>query len=142
MLSTTPGRRLQVLVLITILSAFLATEAFAVSKFIEADVGGTMSLAKGVTFVIPPGALDEDTMIQAHVVMNKNRISYTFGPDGTVFNKPALLVVSWEVLEDAGVEDVNLYGEDGKRIKPKALKKEESFAYRIEHFSLYYHRRR
>ena len=143
MLNTTPRRRLQqILVLITILSVFLATEAFAVSRFITADEGGTIDLAEGVSLIIPPGALEEDTMIRAHVVLNRNRICYTFEPDGIVFNKPAKLVVSWEVLEDAGVKDLNLYGEDGKRIKPKILKKEESWAYRIEHFSLYYHRRR
>ena len=143
MLNTTPRRRLQqILVLVTILSVFLATEAFAVSRFINADEGGIIDLAEGISLVIPPGALEEDTMIRAHVVLNRNRICYTFGPDDIVFNKPVELVVSCQVLEDADVKDLNLYGENGEKIKPKKLKKEESLLYRIEHFSLYYHRRR
>lgn len=142
MSNTTLGRKLQVLVLITILSVFLATEVSAISKLIKADEGGTVSIAKGVSLRIPPGALEEDTKIQARFLLHKNRICYIFGPDGTVFSKPVELVVSWEILGNAGVEDLGLYGEDRKRIEPKILKKEGSLAYRIKHFSIYYHRRR
>ena len=143
MSSTTPRKRLQhILVLVTILSVFLTTEAFAVSRFIEADKGGVIDLAEGVSLVIPPRALEEDTMIRAHVVLNRDQIRYVFEPDDVVFNRPLELVISCEVLEDAGVGDLNLYGENGERIKPKKLKKKESILYRIRHFSLYYHRRR
>ena len=143
MSNTTPRRRLhQILVLVTILSVFLTTEALAVSRLIKADEGGVIDLAEGVSLVIPPGALSEDTRIRAHVVLNRNRISYTFEPDDVVFNRPLELIVSSQVLEDADVGDLNLYGEDGERIRPRKLKKAKSFLYRIDHFSLYYHRRR
>ena len=143
MSNTTPRRRLhQILVLVTILTVFLTAEALAVSRFIEANKGGIIDLADGISLVIPPGALAEDTRIRAHVVLNRNRVSYTFEPDDIAFSIPLELVVSCQVLEDADVRDLNLYGEDGERIRPKKLKKAKSLLYRLEHFSLYYHRRR
>jgi len=142
MFDTTLNRRLHALALLTVLSVFLATAAFAASMLIKADEGGTIEMAEGVELVIAPKALEEDTVIHARVIMKKDRVCYSFGPDGTVFGKPAKLVVSQQVLSDAGVTDLTLYGEDGEEIKSKISRKKGYVEYRIEHFSIYYHRRR
>ena len=145
MLSTTLKRTLQLVALTMVLSAFFSSETLAVSQLIEADEGGVINIAEGIALVIPPNALDKDTVIHARVAIKKkrrNRICYNFGPDGIAFNKPAKLVVSRQVLKDADVRDLGLYGEDGERIRPRILRKRKIAIYNIEHFSLYYHRRR
>lgn len=139
---TTLKRVLQVFTLVMVLSALLSLEAFAVSRLIKADEGGVINIAEGVSLIIPPNALEEDAVVHARVSIKKNQICYNFGPDDIVLNRPVKLVVSQQILEDAGVDDLNLYGEDGERIKPRTSKKEETVTYKIDHFSLYYHRRR
>ncbi len=142
MFNTTINKRLHALALLAVLSVFLATAAFAASMLIKADKGGTIEMAEGVELVIAPKSLEEDTVIHASVAMEEDRIFYIFGPGGTAFKKPAKLVVSQQVLGDADVTDLILYGEDGKKIKPRISKKEGHVEYRIKHFSIYYHRRR
>lgn len=136
-------KKVQLLTVLTVLAMFLfATQSHAASKLIKADEGGIIRIARGIRLLIPPKALKEDTIIRARVGIEDDCICYSFGPDGTTFRKPALLIVSWQVLEYADVEDYSLYGEDGERIKSKTLKKAECMLYKLRHFSLYYHRRR
>lgn len=139
MLNTILRKRAQVLALILVLSVLLtATTALAATKFIRAKSGGTITIAQGVKLVIRPGALEEDTIISADMIQKRNRTLFRFEPDDAEFSKPAELCISWEVID--GVEDLTLYGENGSRIEPETTRR--GVKYYIDHFSLYYYRRR
>lgn len=142
MLSTILRKRAQALAVILVLSVFLvATTVFAATKLIEAKKGGVVQIAQGVELVIRPNALEEDTVIAASMELQRKRVVFEFGPDGTKFRKPAHLSLSWAAMEALGdLESLTLYGEDGEEIEPKI--KGWGMEYPIDHFSLYYHRRR
>ena len=141
MLNTILRKRAQVLALILVLSVLLtATAALAATKLIIAKKGGTVNIADGMELVIPPKALVEDTFISADVKHKRDRVIFSFGPDGTEFSKPAKLFISWQAVDDADVEDLTLYGPDGLEIEPKI--KGWGVEYGIDRFSLYYYRRR
>ena len=141
MLHAALRKRAQVLALIIVLSIVLtAVTAFAASQLITAKKGGTIDIAPGVELVFLPKALEEDTVISANMRVGPQGIVYTLGPDGTVLLKPARLIVSREVIEDAEVDDLVLYGENGEEIEPKENGKR--LIYKLDHFSRYYHRRR
>lgn len=141
MLHTFLRKRAHVFTLIVVLSILLtAMTAYAASKLITAKKGGTIDVAPGVELVIRPNSLEEDTVISADMKVKPKRIVYTFGPNGVVFSKPAKLIISLEVFEDAGVDDLVLYGDNGEAIEPRRNKK--FLVYEIDHFSAYYHRRR
>ena len=141
MSNTSLRKRARVLAPIIVLSIVLtAITAFATSQLITAKKGGTIDIAPGVELVFRPNSLEEDTVISADMSVKRNRIVYRFGPDGTVLSKPARFVVSWQVIEDADVDNLVLYGENGEEIEPVERKK--CLVYEIDHFSLYYHRRR
>ena len=137
MLDTILRRRAQALVLV--LSLVLSvTAVFAATELIEAKKGGTINIAPGVRLVIRPGALEEDTAISADMIQKRDRILFRFKPSRTEFLKPAELRIHWQAIED--VEDLILYGEDGEEIEPEI--RGWGTKYYIEHFSLYYFRRR
>ena len=142
MLHTALRKRAYVLTLIIVLSILLtAMTAIAASKLITAKKGGTIDIAPGVKLVIRPNTLEEDTVISASMSIESNGdITYEFGPDDIDFSKPVELIISKRVLKDAKIKDFVLYGADGEEIRAKKSKKE--LIYKIEHFSLYYHRRR
>ncbi len=134
-------KRARVLASIIVLSIVLtAVTAFAASQLITAKKGGTIDIAPGVELIFLPNTLEEDTVIFASMSVEQNNIVYDFGPDGTVLSKPVRLVVSREVIEDAEVDDLVLYGDDGEEVDPKKNKKR--LIYKLDHFSRYYHRRR
>ena len=90
---------------------------------------------------------DEDTIISANMMRIGESICFEFGPDGTTFaeGKPAVLMISWMVVLYMRLCDFTLYGEDGSEIRPGVRwwgleYGIDSFA--IEHFSLFYYRRR
>ncbi len=141
MLHTFLRKKAHVLALIVVLSILLTTmTVFAASKLITAKKGGTIDMAPGVELVILPNALEEDTIVSADMRVKPKRIVYSFGPKGVVFSKSAKLIISLEVLDGAGVDDLVLYGENGEAIEPRRNKR--SLVYEIDHFSAYYHRRR
>ena len=140
MLNTILRKRAQVLAVILVLSLLLiAATAFAATKYISAKKGGTVDIAPGVSLVIKPGVLEEDTAISANMKVKRNRISFSFRPSGAEFSKPVELCISWQAIDD--VEDLTLYGENGEEIEP-AKTTRWGVKYYIEHFSMYYFRRR
>lgn len=146
MLNTILRKRAQILALILALSVILvAATAFAVTEIIKAKKGGRIDVAPGVSLVIKPGGLAEDAMVSATMKVKRNRICFSFSAaavdDGNdvELTKPAVLYVSWRALD--GVEDLTLYGEDGEEIEP-AKATQWAAEYYIDHFSLYYFRRR
>lgn len=140
MLNTILRKRAQVLALILVLSVLLiAATAFAATELIRAKRGGTVDVAPGVSLVIKPGALEEDTVISANMRVKRDRITFRFGPRGTEFSKPAVLRISWQAID--GVGDLTLHGEKGEEIEPAKITG-QGVKYHIEHFSVYYFRRR
>jgi hypothetical protein len=125
--------------LIAVLSVFLViTTAFAATKLIVAEDGGVVDIDTGVSLVIYANALSEDTVISATMVKDEDTADFEFGPSGTQFSTPAELCISWQVISDA--ESLTLYGESGEVIQPQI--QGWGVKYPIEHFSLYYYRRR
>jgi len=134
-------RAAQALTAILALSILLtATIALATTNLIRADKGGEIKIAKGVTFVVPSGALKEDTVISADMKWTKDYICFYFGPDGTSFAPPAQLRISWYTISKMDIADPILYGENGEKIMPQI--KNWRGAWPIPHFSVYYFRRR
>lgn len=146
MLNTILRKRAQVLTLILVISVLVtAATAFAVTSIIEAKKGGKIGVAPGVLLVIKPGGLEEDAVVSANMKVKGNRTCFSLNAaalddgDDVDLTKLAVLNVSWEAID--GVEDLILYGQDGEEIEP-AKTTRWGVKYYIEHFSLYYFRRR
>jgi hypothetical protein len=138
-------KRTQILALILVVSVLLtATTILAATKFIEAKKGGVIRIARGVCFRVPPNSMEKDDTISADVVLEKDRVCFYFEPDGTTFDPPAQLMIVWPTLArliHLGVRDLTLYYEgDGSGTKPRM--RAWGAKYPIEHFSIYYFRRR
>ena len=139
MLNRILGKKFQILVMVMALLVIVtATVALATTKLIRAKGGGVINVARGVKLVVKPGSLEEDTEISADLVDEEERICLYFGPDGTQFLRPAILRVNEHVFE--GIDDLVLYGEYGEEIEPEI--RPWGAQYAIDHFSLYYFRRR
>ena len=143
MSSTAYGKRARVLMLVVAMSVLLTATTVSVAKnasseFIRADEGGVINIEEGVLLVIPPEALEEDTLISAVMMQNRNRIAFHFKPHRLEFLRPVYLCVSWQVIDD--IENTTLYGKEGEAIEPQVYS--WGVSYPIWHFSLYYYRRR
>lgn len=68
-------------------------EELAVSQLVPASTGGTLYLGE-FQFYVPPGALDNDTVITITQTSDQY-IAMDFGPDGTQFDPPATMTVSY-----------------------------------------------
>ena len=147
MFNTFLKNRARTLTSILILSILLtAATVFAALESIEADKGGVIEVSEGVRLVISPGGLAADAEVLG--VMNTDEdgnISFTFlayeegDPEASIaLEKPALLYVSQDVVGNAG--KAKLYGENGEVIKPE--RSDGGLIYSLDHFSLYYYRRR
>lgn len=143
MLNTILKKRAQALAVILILSVLLtATTALAATKFVKADKGRVIHIAPGVKLVIPPEALEEDTVVSADMEKTDDYIDFYFGPSRTKFAKPAELRITWQAISRMDVDDLTLYNTDGKEIEIEPDIKSWGVIYYIDHFSLYYYRRR
>lgn len=146
MLKTILRKRAHVLALILVLSvALTATTAFAATGRIKARRGGKIRIDRGIWFRVPPRSLEEDTVISINMEKTNDSISFECGPDGTTFNRPAQLFITWKAAADLGLSDLTLYGEDGKEIEPRIGRSGLNYglkSFSVYHFSLYYYRRR
>jgi hypothetical protein len=155
MLNTVTKRRVQVLTLVVVLLVLLtATTALANTRLIRAKYGGLIALRRGTWFIVPPGSLEENTVISARMERENGYINFIFGPCGTTFaeDKPALLCITWRALCELGKEDndrscvrlrdIVLYSESGEEIDVIPEIKRWGVMWRVPHFSLYYYRRR
>ena len=141
MLEAVLRKRAKALALILFLSVFLiATTASAATRFIRADEGGAVRITSGAWLLIPAGSLEEDTLISANMKRTHNYLYFRFNPSGTVFDpdKPAQLCLAWWRLQ--GLESFVLYGKDGSEVTPEF--RWWGVKYDVDHFSLYYFRRR
>jgi len=141
MSNTMLRKRIQVVALILVVSLFLAvTATLATTKLIKAKNGGKLNIASGeAKLVIPPGALEEDTVISADMIEEGEYIYFQFEPDGLTFAEPATLMISQSVIDK--LEDTILYGPGSLEILP-GYSNRKWMEYQIDHFSLYYFRRR
>lgn len=121
-----------------------------ITKSIGSD-GGYIQVGNGVYFVVPAGALKEDTEIGVKMKRDKKekKTKFYFIPAGLEFQRSAELRATWESIQDAqeeepdlqyAVEEDGVLYDVGKPIGPgiEAL----GVAWKIKHFSLYYYRRR
>jgi len=138
-------RALVLIMFLTVLLTAAITSAGGIkSKYIRVHRGGVITLDEGVKLVIPPRALEEDTKISAHMVRNTQKIMFKFKPKGIVFNKPLELWATLEAIK--GAASLTLYyaldggSEPIEEIEP-VIGDEEATWY-LNHFSLYYFRRR
>jgi hypothetical protein len=140
MLKAIPGKRAYILTLVFVLSAILIATVYGDVKLITAKKGGTVRAERGAELVIPPRALAEDTVISAELDIQNDTIYLLFGPHGTEFNPSATFKVSWTLIKKYGIDDYTAYGPGGEILVPELTKK--GLEYEIQHFSLYYFRRR
>jgi len=114
--------------------------------YIIAKEGGTVIIDNDTQLVIPKNALKEDTLITAKVVYNKNKVKFEFEPEGLVFKKGVYLQKSLDAMGDADgftlyyAPDPNDLDNYTEEIEPDVS--EDNVTWSLEHFSIYYHRRR
>jgi hypothetical protein len=113
--------------------------SYSSTELIKAAEGGTIYVDPGVQVVIPPGALEEDTVISVSLVFSKDKIEFGFHPSPLSFLIPVDLMLFWHAVGPLGLEDFIIYGE-GETVEPEVY--EWGALYKIPHFSLYYYRRR
>lgn len=125
-----------------LLIVLIATTALAATRLIKAEKGGVISMGKGAKLVIAPEALEEDTVISAEMEKTEKALEFYFGPRGTDFDPPAELRITWQALGGRDVEDITLYDEDGGEIDEDPEIRNWGVVFHIDHFSIYYYRRR
>jgi len=136
------------------LSVLLIGIAFAATKLISAEDGGTIKIRNGVKLVIPEKSLDNDTMIHAHMSsrnikennVKKKRLVFDFQPSGIEFSSPAELHIDKNFFEEENAEDIvicegDTNDEEGS-VNPVVEDNGDEFIILIDHFSYYYYRRR
>ena len=84
----------------------MSLEELAYSQLVPASTGGTLYLGE-FKFYIPPGALDHDTVIT--ITQTSDRyIEMDFGPDGTQFDPPATMTISYATANLRNIKPANL----------------------------------
>ncbi len=112
-----------------------------VREFVRSRRGGKVRL-DGNSVKIPKGALKEDTFIS--IAVNDDLLICDFGPDGTVFNKPVKITISYEDADLEGVDEdsISVYWWNPERscwerIESKVDKNQKKVSAEIWHFSRY-----
>lgn len=135
--------------ILVMLLLVIVTIAFADNKgegYIIAKDGGTIVIDDDTCLVISKNALEHDTFITAKVVYSPGKTLFYFEPEGLVFNKRVYLQKSKASMKDAGGRTLYYAPDESnpdnytEEIKPKMGG--DSVKWFLEHFSLYYHRRR
>jgi len=138
MSKTSLRKKSEILGLIIVLSILLTTTTAL--GYRESSVGSTIQIAQGVCLYVPLGATEDDSVISAEMEWTENYVNFYFGPSPMSFAKPLQLRITWSTIDEMDLGDFTLYNEDGEEIGPEA--KWWGVVYYIEHFSLYYYRRR
>ncbi len=86
--------------------ALMQAEEFTVSQLVKASTGGTLYFGE-FEFYIPPGSLANDTIISITMTSDKY-IQMDFGPDGTQFNPPATMKVTYATANLKDIKPSNL----------------------------------
>lgn len=86
--------------------ALMQMEDFAYSQLVPASTGGTLQFGE-FTFYVPPGSLNEDTIISI-TQTSDSYIQMDFGPDGTQFDPPATMTVSYATANLRNLKPSNL----------------------------------
>ena len=115
--------------------------------YIKAKKGGIIIIDDDTRLIIPHKALKDDTFITAKVVIKDKRVDFHFEPEGLVFEKHVYLQKSKAAMKKDALGYTLYYAPDEdnpdnytETIHPKIDK--ENVEWTLEHFSLYYHRRR
>lgn len=144
MFDTFLRNRARTLTTVLILSILMtAATVLAAVEFITAAAGGSVSVAKGVELVIVPDGLAKDANVLGEMYTDEDgNISFIFDAynknNSIKLTKPAQLYVSRNLVK--GLKDLTLYGENDEEIVPE--KTNRGLKYSLDHFSLYYYRRR
>ena len=143
-------RSTQILAITLTLSLLLVTTMTVLAAIgqapIKADKGGTIIIDDDTRLIIPAGALEKNTLIRIKMVSNNNKLTFAFTPKGLQFKKPVQLQKSKASMNDA--EGFTLYfapDEDkldnySETIHPDIDSK--NVKWNLNHFSIYYYRRR
>lgn len=90
----------------TMSMALMDAGELSYSQFVPASTGGTLSFGE-FQFYIPPGSLNNDTVISIAKTSDRY-IQMDFGPDGTQFDPPATMTVSYASANLRNVPPSNL----------------------------------
>ena len=142
------NRKYLVIPLVLFIIVSLAYASNYQEKLIRAHKGGMLSIADTKLY-IPSGALNEDTIISMEVTSDEvSETHFTFGPNGTVFNTPVELKLSWNTLKDLTSQDLILYYYDensGDWVEETSAVWDDNgkkATLYVDHFSEYYYERR
>jgi hypothetical protein len=120
--------------------------AAANKERVKAKNGAIIYIDSDTRLIVPPGAMDKDVAIKVKLSQSKKNVKFKFEPEGIKFRVPIYLQKSRESMEDAE-SCILYYAPDEKnieryteQIKPKV--KGDNIVWELEHFSLYYYRRR
>ncbi|GEM_PF-6284325 len=86
--------------------ALMQAENLSISQLVKANTGGTLYFGE-FKFYVPPGSLAQDTVIKIKMTSDKY-IQMDFGPDGTQFNPPAVMTVTYVTANLKGKTPSNL----------------------------------
>jgi hypothetical protein len=120
-------------------------------KLISAKKGGVIKIADRCTVVIPPKALDSDTVLTLEAFTtvetigdNKIDMMFKFGPSPLQFSKNVFLTFPWDDYYEGAGDIVYLYyydPEDGEWEKKDAtvidVPGNRIVTYQVDHFSRY-----
>lgn len=143
-------RSTKVLMVILFVSAFVAaTIAYgSVGQGpIKADKGGVICIDEDTKLIIPAGALSKNTRIRVKMVQNDNKVTFDFEPEGIQFNKPVYLQKKLLSMWDAEWGFALYYAPDPDDLEQyteviEPVLDNSDIKWPLDHFSLYYYRRR
>jgi len=113
------------------------------SALISPKTGGYLCLSSAMWLYVPPKAFNTKTTISAHFEWYTDYIDFVFGPSPMSFAVPLKLFISWYDINQMGLLfDPSLFYDDG--VGTPVYYTEDAFGitYYLEHFSIYYFRRR
>ena len=141
MLNKIIKKRAQVLTLILVLSVFLTAMTASAATERIGKKGGIIDIADGVDLVVPEGAIEGKPIeITADMYWKGDSIEFDFGPSPMTFELRLRLRITWEALEEMGLDTFTLYAPGWRELQP--TEHPWGLLWKIKHFSLYYCRRR
>jgi len=109
---------------------------------IKAKTGGVVCLGPTMGLYVPKYTFKEDTIVSASFAYNQmcDTIEFDFGPSPASFSNPLELFVSWSDLAYFGLlKDPTLYYNG---FPVSCSESDWGITYYLDHFSIYYFRRR
>lgn len=104
--------------------------------------GGRINMKDGVILTIPQNSLKKEMAIQTQKIIYDDRVTIHLEPSGLKFKIPAILEVSKKFLDGIGRVDKEVLIGPGDVQRYYGDDMGDTLQYKLDHFSIYYYRRR